>query len=209
VATRDPWRTTYRSTISVTRLPVTGSGRLAVVYEALMAGPVASAIAFDGVKEREGWECLSVCSWAATEAVVGTAPGPTSTCTRLFLSEKDTFPPVPLCVQPSGYFIDHPADASVKTRKTWLSGMSPVAAECASAERAPAAPDVEAGAEEAPPELLGADEAVDAEELLEEPQPDAPSPATRLSAASADGIFGLQGMPARVARGSDYLLKAG
>jgi hypothetical protein len=37
---------------------------------------------------------------------------------------------------PSGYFIDHPAPLR-NTRKTWLSGMSPVAAAFASACRAP------------------------------------------------------------------------
>ena len=60
------------------------------------------------------------------------------TRTMLFLSWKVTWVPEPLCAQPSGYFINQPAAAERKTRKTWLSGMSPVAAELASAWRAPA-----------------------------------------------------------------------
>src|SRR5437764_13723848 len=48
-------------------------------------------------------------------------------CTTLFLSRKVTSRPDPVCAQPSGYFIDHPPDALSNTRKTWLSGMSPVA----------------------------------------------------------------------------------
>ena len=54
----------------------------------------------------------------------------------LFLSEKVTFRPSPLRVQPSGYDMLYPATGSVKVRNTWLSGMSPVAADCASADRA-------------------------------------------------------------------------
>ena len=51
----------------------------------------------------------------------------------LLLSRNETCFPNPFCAQPSGYFIDHLEGAFRKARKTWLSGMSPVAAEFASA----------------------------------------------------------------------------
>src|SRR5439155_8512916 len=71
------------------------------------------------------------------EAGVDAAPLTTTTRTMLFLSRKATCLPEPFCAQPSGYFIDQPAARFRKTRKTWLSGMSPVAAEFASACKAP------------------------------------------------------------------------
>src|SRR5436309_7073931 len=57
----------------------------------------------------------------------------------LFLSRKVTRAPAPCCAQPSGYFIEYAAAASRKLMNTWLSGMSPVAAEFASACKADAA----------------------------------------------------------------------
>src|SRR5438309_7566654 len=50
----------------------------------------------------------------------------------LFLSRNVTCPPAPRCPQPSGYFIEYPAALFRNVRNTWLSGMSPVAAACAS-----------------------------------------------------------------------------
>src|SRR5438105_4926534 len=51
----------------------------------------------------------------------------------LFLSRKVTRAPAPCCAHPSGYLIEYAAAASRKLMNTWLSGMSPVAAEVASA----------------------------------------------------------------------------
>src|SRR5437660_12903055 len=73
--------------------------------------------------------------------MVGSGPWATTTRTRLFLSLiVGLSDPEPWIVHPSGYFIENPALWS--TRNTWLSGMSPVAADCASAESAPGAPAV-------------------------------------------------------------------
>jgi two-component system, OmpR family, response regulator len=55
----------------------------------------------------------------------------------LFLSWKVTFLPDPRCVQPSGYLMAYPAARLRNVRNTWLSGMSPVAADLASADSAP------------------------------------------------------------------------
>src|SRR5256714_5173105 len=74
---------------------------------------------------------------------VGAAPELTTTRTMLFLSRNVTSDPLPCCAQPSGYFIEYAAAASRNLMKTWLSGMSPVAAEVASACR----PDGEAAVE--------------------------------------------------------------
>ena len=62
----------------------------------------------------------------------------TTTRTTLFLSRNARCDPFPLCAHPSGYFIEYPAAEFRKVRKTWLSGMSPVAAAFASACSAPA-----------------------------------------------------------------------
>src|SRR5437588_8442490 len=83
------------------------------------------------------WTPASPARSLRIDAADGGRPWTTTTRTMLFLSRKVSRMPPPLCAQPSGYFIDHPAAASWKTRKTWLSGMSPVAAEAASACSAP------------------------------------------------------------------------
>ena len=44
---------------------------------------------------------------------------------------------LPCCVHPSGYLIEYAAPLLWNTRNTWLSGMSPVAAEAASPDSAP------------------------------------------------------------------------
>src|SRR2546423_3821718 len=74
---------------------------------------------------------------ARTCETVGSFPVVTTTRTMLFLSRKVTRSPEPVCAQPSGYFIEYPALGLWNVRKTWLSGMSPAAADCASACRAP------------------------------------------------------------------------
>src|SRR5438552_1775582 len=66
-------------------------------------------------------------------ATVRGPPAVTTTRTMLFLSRKVTRAPTPCCAHPSGYFIEYAAAASRKLMNTWLSGMSPVAAEFASA----------------------------------------------------------------------------
>src|SRR5580700_8812736 len=121
----------------------------------------------------------------------------------LFLSEKVTLRPSPLRVQPSGYDMLYPATGSVKVRNTWLSGMSPVAADCASADRAAT-----------PCELP----AVDVDELagavvlevgvpgwVAVPQP-TPARASRPQTAS---VIGARISPAMVANPSETLLNAG
>src|SRR5438094_9719466 len=87
---------------------------------------------------RVGFDFLSAFSCAVTDAGVGRLPEAITTCTRLFLSRKATLRPEPLWVHPSGYLIAYPAVLLWNTRKIWLSGMSPVAAECTSAASAPA-----------------------------------------------------------------------
>ncbi len=66
-------------------------------------------------------------------AVVTGPPGETTMRMMLFLSRRVAVAPAPCCAQPSGYFIEYPAPVFAKRRKTWLSGMSPVAAAAASA----------------------------------------------------------------------------
>src|SRR3989442_1606785 len=53
----------------------------------------------------------------------------------LFLSRKVTLRAAPVCAQPSGYLIENAPP--VYLTKTWLSGMSPAAAEAGSACNAP------------------------------------------------------------------------
>src|SRR5439155_15373079 len=53
-------------------------------------------------------------------------------------SRKVTRAPVPRWAHPSGYFIEYAAAASRKRMNTWLSGMSPVATDVASACKADA-----------------------------------------------------------------------
>src|SRR5262245_37149243 len=62
----------------------------------------------------------------------------------LFLSRNITRWPVPCWAQPPGYLIEQPAPLR-KTRNTWLSGMSPVAAAFASPWSASALDPAEAG----------------------------------------------------------------
>src|SRR5881227_784760 len=96
--------------------------------------------------------------------------------TRLFLSRKLTSPPDPFWAQPSGYEIEYAAALSWNVRKTWLSGMSPVAALFASADSAPAP---------APPPP---DEEPPVDELLPDELPQAASASTdRPSASVANG----------------------
>ena len=54
-----------------------------------------------------------------------------------------TLPLVPERVHPSGYLIENPAERAANVRNTWLSGMSPVAAERASADSALGPPEPE------------------------------------------------------------------
>ena len=104
----------------------------------------------------------------------------------LFLSRKVTRAPVPCCAHPSGYFIEYAEAASWKRMNTWLSGMSPVAADVASACRADGAEPlvVRAGAvAEAVvvwPPALGA-------LLLLEPQPATSSAATKTATRAGIG----------------------
>src|SRR3989454_7567309 len=80
----------------------------------------------DGVRRR------SAVRSACTPATVAGLPFCTTTRTRLFLSRNATRAADPVCAHPSGYFIEKPPFGSVNVTKTWLSGMSPVAADPAS-----------------------------------------------------------------------------
>src|SRR4051812_33709303 len=93
------------------------------------------------VTTRVGFFALSFASSALTLATVGAAPLPIAARTRLFLSWNVTWPPLRFWAQPSGYFIEKPSFASLKVRKFWLSGMSPVAADLASADSASGDPE--------------------------------------------------------------------
>src|SRR5207253_9539624 len=79
------------------------------------------------------WTPFSAATCARTPATVGAALFRTTTRTMLFLSRNASRDAPPLWAHPSGYFIEYPAAELRKTRKTWLSGMSPVAAALASA----------------------------------------------------------------------------
>jgi two-component system OmpR family response regulator len=90
-----------------------------------------------------------------------------------------------------------------KTRKTWLSGMSPVAADVASADSAPgAAVDEDPVAVEVA-EACGVVALDEVEEDFEEPQPAAASAA---SAAAAMTVVRIGAIPDRLPRRSDNLL---
>jgi hypothetical protein len=129
---------------------------------------------------------LTFWSWVLTVAGVGAGPDEIATWTRLFLMRNVTLFPEPDWVQPSGYFIENPAERSLYTRKTWLSGMSPVAAERASAERVPAPDDCPLPPLDAAC-VLFADDVLD--ELLLDPQPAARPASTMLAAANLRSLI--------------------
>jgi hypothetical protein len=151
-------------------------GALCVVYTDVIACPLPSPTARGGVNASDGVLAFRAFSAADTEEALAAAPCASTMWTMLFLLRKVTSAPEPLWVQPSGYLIEYAgAPVSVNVRKFWLSGMSPVAAERASADRAPAAA---SGVLADPPgELVPALEPV-LEVFALEPQPPAAASAT-------------------------------
>ena len=112
------------------------------------------------------------------------------------MSENVTLPPEPFWVHPSGYFIEKPAVLLENTRNTCVSGMSPVAAEFASADNAPgAAVDEEAGEVG----VAGAGDVVLFGALEEEPEEPQPAAATASTAATARVVHRSCAMPRHAA----------
>src|SRR5690348_2140832 len=80
--------------------------------------------------------CLTCAPWSVAKSrpteATDTEPFLIRIRTMLFLSRKVTVRPAPCCAHPSGYLIEYRAPVFRNTRKTWLSGMSPVDADPAS-----------------------------------------------------------------------------
>ena len=167
-------------------MPVTGFGAEATRYTARTIGVPFTVTAAACCARNDGSEVASDARSACTDAGVGAAPSRIATRTRLFLSRNMTSRPVPVWAHPSGYFIRQPPAGSPNVRKTWLSGMSPLAALAASEPSAPTGSAVVAGAAAVVAAGAGAADVVAAGPVgpVENTVDDAPPPQAATSTAS-------------------------